>query len=328
MKIPFFIFASTLHSLKYYNANAFIPIPKTISNRQALSDSKSNTSEKSGDGSEVKHKIIFMRHGESTFNAQGRFIGWLDPPLSELGISEVKRAAEYLKQHNLNTEIDEIHVSYLKRSIKSGWLIAEELERCHIPVIADWRLNEQMYGALQGHYKREIALKHGIELTQKWRRSYETAPPAVKGASGYFPSERKYKLLGEDDIPEGWCGSALTESLKDTQARTWRLWRSVISPSVREGKTVLVCAHSNVIRAMLKRLDNIDNDTLQEDITMPRAIPLLYELNKDLVPVRREGNNGKLSGQYLADPKVVEEAFKMECKEVQLGLTKVPLLQI
>jgi 2,3-bisphosphoglycerate-dependent phosphoglycerate mutase len=161
------------------------------------------------------------------------------------------RAARSLLQHELG-EVDEIFVSYLKRSIKTGWLVADELGLPHIPVRSDWRLNEQMYGSLQGRYKKEVAAQYGLALTQHYRRSYEIAPPAVEGGTGYFPvNDAKYAALTEADIPDSWCGSAHTESLKDTQARAWRLWKEEIAPTLRSGKTVLVVAHGNVIRYSL-----------------------------------------------------------------------------
>ncbi|KAG5190075.1 histidine phosphatase superfamily [Tribonema minus] len=268
---------------------------------------------------EAKYRVIFMRHGESTYNAEGRFIGWADPPLSALGEEEARGAGQLLREYGLG-DVDEIFVSYLKRSIKTGWIVAEELGRSHIPVSSDWRLNEQMYGALEGLLKRDVAREHGLELTQKWRRSYDIAPPAVPGARGYFPAgDPKYADLTDDDAPESWCGSARTESLKDTQARAWRLWKERIAPRARAGRTCLVVAHGNVIRALLKRLDGVGAERLR-DVCIPRAVPLVYELDADMRPVRAAQAMGPLSARYLANPGQIAARMKLESNEAQLGL--------
>ncbi|KAG5177014.1 2,3-bisphosphoglycerate-dependent phosphoglycerate mutase [Tribonema minus] len=264
--------------------------------------------------------VLSLRHGESTYNAEGRFIGWADPPLTERGEEEARRAAHALREHGFADAIDDIFVSYLRRSIKSGWIIADELGCSHVPVNSDWRLNEQMYGMLQGRLKRDVAHEHGVDLTQKWRRSYDIAPPAVAGARGYFPAgDAKYAELTDDDAPESWCGSAQTESLKDTQARAWRLWKERIAPRARAGRTSLVVGHGNVIRAMLKRLDGIGNERLRE-VCIPRAVPLVYELDAEMRPVRSAYAFGALSGYFLANPKQIAAALKIESTEAQLGL--------
>eukprot|EP00611_Tribonema_gayanum_P031200 TRINITY_DN8929_c0_g1_i1.p1 TRINITY_DN8929_c0_g1~~TRINITY_DN8929_c0_g1_i1.p1 ORF type:complete len:289 (+),score=76.18 TRINITY_DN8929_c0_g1_i1:807-1673(+) len=182
------------------------------------------------------------------------------------------------------------------------------------------RAAPRRYGMLQGRLKRDVAHEHGVDLTQKWRRSYDIAPPAVPGARGYFPAgDRKYASLTDDDAPESWCGSAQTESLKDTQARAWRLWKERIAPRVRGRRTCLVVGHGNVIRAMLKRLDGIGNERLRE-VCIPRAVPLVYELDAEMRPVRSAYAFGALSGYFLANPKQIAAALKIESTEAQLGL--------
>eukprot|EP00752_Nemacystus_decipiens_P012533 g11101.t1 len=262
------------------------------------------------------HRVIFMRHGESEWNRDNRFLGWADIDLTEEGKREAKKAANILMDSGTN--VDEVFCSYLKRSIKSAWILAAEMDQAWMPIYCDWRLNEQMYGALTGLNKRKTAELYGEELTQRWRRSYETAPPAVPGGRGYFPvGDPKYAALTPDDIPDSWCGSPNTESLKDAQARAWMLWRERVVPSMRRGKTVLICAHGNVIRAMLKRLDCIPNDALKE-VSIPRAVPLVYDLDQDFEPIRScHVSVGPLRGYFLGDAEELHAALQRE--GMQLG---------
>eukprot|EP00903_Cladosiphon_okamuranus_P017500 g16119.t2 len=263
------------------------------------------------------HRVIFIRHGESEWNRDNRFLGWADIDLTENGKREAKKAANILLDSGI--DVDEVFCSYLKRSIKSAWILAAEMDQAWMPIHCDWRLNEQMYGALTGLNKRKTAERYGEELTQRWRRSYETAPPAVRGSRGYFPEgDPKYAALTQDDIPDSWCGSPNTESLKDAQTRAWMFWRERVVPSLRQGNTVLICAHGNIIRAMLKRLDYIPNDALKE-LSIPRAVPLVYDLDQDFEPIHinSQAAVGPLRGHFLGDAEELRAA--MEREGMQLG---------
>ncbi|CAM9359792.1 unnamed protein product [Choristocarpus tenellus] len=264
-----------------------------------------------------KYKVILMRHGESEWNRDNRFLGWADIGLTEEGEREAKQAAQTLLDFGI--DVDEMVCSYLKRSIKTGCIVADGLDKAWMPMHKDWRLNEQMYGALQGLNKRATAERFGVALTQKWRRSYDLAPPAVAGGHGYFPpDDAKYVHLTDDDIPNSWCGSANTESLKDAQTRVWAMWKEVIVPLARSGKVVLVCGHGNVIRALLKRLDSLPNGVLKQ-VSIPRATPLVYDLDKDMVPVPSPYSLGPLSGRFLGNPIALAKALQKESPQAQLG---------
>ncbi|CAM9689645.1 unnamed protein product [Chrysoparadoxa australica] len=289
-------------------------------NRQASSALRMSSP---SEPSESKYSVVFMRHGESQWNASNRFIGWGDCSLTERGEEEARKAARSLMDAGI--EIDEIFCSYLKRSIKTSWLIASEMDVAWIPVTPDWRLNEQMYGALQGLYKRETVLRYGVDTVQNWRRSYETAPPARKHETGYFPpDDPKYKHLTELDIPASWCGSAQTESLKDAQARSWEVWTKRILPRVREGKSILVVAHGNLIRALVKRLEQLPNDSIKS-VNIPRAVPLVYSLDESFRPVLSSTPSaiprGPLRGRYIGeDIAQIALAARAASTEAQLGL--------
>jgi 2,3-bisphosphoglycerate-dependent phosphoglycerate mutase len=265
-----------------------------------------------------EYQVIFMRHGESTWNRDNRFIGWNDEPcLTERGEEEALEAALTLKEFGV--EVDEIFCSYLKRAIKTSWLITEGLDKQYTPVTCDWRLNEQMYGWLQGRNKREMASTFGVELVHQWRRSYDRAPPAVPGGKGYFPpGDPRYLSLTDEDIPDSWCGSAQTESLKDAQTRAWAMWKQVLAPKIKSGKKILIVGHGNVIRAMLKRLDSLPTEFLMQ-LSIPRATPLIFDLDADLRPVPSPLSLGPLSGRFLGSPLQIAKKLREETTQAQLG---------
>jgi 2,3-bisphosphoglycerate-dependent phosphoglycerate mutase len=228
------------------------------------------------------HKIVLIRHGESQWNRENRFTGWRDVPLSDKGIGEAREAGKRLREGGF--QFDAAYTSYLKRAIKTLWIVMEELDSMWIPVTRDWRLNERHYGALTGLDKAETAAKHGEEQVLVWRRSYDIPPPAYKAGDKDNPSnDRRYAKLSDKERP-------LTESLKDTVARVVPYWESQIAPRVKSGERLIVAAHGNSLRALVKHLDKIADDKIVS-LNIPTGIPLVYELDANLKPIK---------SQYLA----------------------------
>ena len=218
-------------------------------------------------------KLVLIRHGESVWNLENRFTGWKDVDLSPKGMEEAKSAGKILKEMNL--VFDVAYTSYLKRAIKTLNIVLEEMDELYIPVYKSWRLNERHYGALQGLNKAETAKKYGDEQGHIWRRSFDVAPPSIDKNSEYYPkSDRRYADLADSDIPLG-------ESLKDTIARVLPYWHSDISKSLQEGKNVIVAAHGNSLRALIKYLLNISNEDIL-NLNLTTGKPLIFEMNKDL----------------------------------------------
>jgi 2,3-bisphosphoglycerate-dependent phosphoglycerate mutase len=235
-------------------------------------------------------QLVLLRHGESTWNRENRFTGWTDVDLSEKGIQEATDAGRILKKQNFEFEL--AFTSVLKRAIRTLWIVLDEMDLMWIHVENSWRLNERHYGALQGLNKAETAAKFGEEQVHIWRRSYDIRPPALdKNDERYPGKDPRYKSLSEGELP-------LTESLKDTVARFLPYWHQTIAPAVKSGKKVIVSAHGNSLRALVKYLDNVsDNDIV--GLNIPTGIPLIYELTDDLRPVKN---------YYLADPEEVRRA--------------------
>ena len=218
-------------------------------------------------------KLVLIRHGESEWNLENRFTGWKDVDLSPKGMEEAKSAGKILKEMNL--VFDVAYTSYLKRAIKTLNIVLEEMDELYIPVYKSWRLNERHYGALQGLNKAETAKKYGDEQVHIWRRSFDIAPPSIDKNSEYYPkSDRRYADLADSDIPLG-------ESLKDTIARVLPYWHSDISKSLQEGKNVIVAAHGNSLRALIKYLLNISNEDIL-NLNLTTGKPLIFEMDKDL----------------------------------------------
>jgi 2,3-bisphosphoglycerate-dependent phosphoglycerate mutase len=229
-------------------------------------------------------KLVLLRHGESTWNKENRFTGWTDVDLSERGREEAKVAGRLLKEGGY--VFDVAFTSVLKRAIRTLLIALDELDLLWIPVTKDWRLNERHYGALQGLNKAETAAKHGEQQIKIWRRSYDTPPPALTPDDPRYPShDPRYRGLAPSQLP-------LTESLKDTVDRFLPYWHEVIAPVVRSGKRVIIAAHGNSLRALVKYLDNMSEADIVE-LNIPTGIPLVYELNDDLTPIRH---------YYLGDP--------------------------
>ena len=218
-------------------------------------------------------KLVLIRHGESQWNLENRFTGWKDVDLSPKGMEEAKAAGKALKEMGL--VFDVAYTSYLKRAIKTLNFVLEEMDELYIPVNKSWRLNERHYGALQGLNKAETAKKYGDEQVHIWRRSFDIAPPSIDKTSEYYPkSDRRYADLADKDIPLG-------ESLKDTIARVLPYWHSDISKSLEEGKNVIVAAHGNSLRALIKYLLNISDEEIL-NLNLTTGKPLVFEINKDL----------------------------------------------
>ena len=238
------------------------------------------------------YKLVLLRHGESTWNKENRFTGWTDVDLSEKGLQEAREAAVTLKSSGYTFDI--AYTSVLKRAIRTLWLTLDGMDLMWIPVIRSWRLNERHYGALQGLNKAETAAKFGDEQVLVWRRSYDVPPPALESNDPRFPgADPRYKLLPKDQLP-------LTECLKDTVARVLPFWHETIAPSIKSGQKVLIAAHGNSIRAMVKYLDNIAEDKIV-GLNIPTGWPLVYELDGNLKPIKN---------YYLGDPEKVKEAIE------------------
>ncbi|MGF1868808.1 2,3-diphosphoglycerate-dependent phosphoglycerate mutase [Photobacterium indicum] len=222
-------------------------------------------------------KIVLLRHGQSQWNKENRFTGWTDVPLSEAGIEEANRAGKLLKENDFIFDI--AYTSVLKRAIVTLWLTLEELDLMWIPVERAWQLNERHYGALQGLNKAETAKKYGDEQVFIWRRSYNTRPLLLNKDNCYYSGrELKYKALSENDFPVG-------ESLKDNVDRVIPYWNENILPQLKEGKRILISAHGNSLRALIKYLDNISDEEITK-LEIPTGSPLVYELDKDLNPIK------------------------------------------
>jgi 2,3-bisphosphoglycerate-dependent phosphoglycerate mutase len=235
-------------------------------------------------------KLVLLRHGESIWNQENRFTGWTDVGLSERGIEEAVEASRILKGEGY--VFDVAYTSVLTRAIKTLWIVLEEMDLMWIPVHNSWRLNERHYGALQGLNKAETAERYGIEQTQIWRRSYDVPPPPLAADDPRSPrNDPRYADLKREEIP-------LTECLKDTVRRFLPYWRETIAPDVKAGRRVLIAAHGNSLRALVKYLDNISDQDIV-GLNIPTGIPLVYELDDDLAPIRN---------YYLGDPEAVKRA--------------------
>lgn len=237
------------------------------------------------------YKLVLVRHGESLWNKENRFTGWKDVDLSEKGKQEAIDAGKRLKAEGY--EFDKVYTSVLTRAIKTAWSIMAELDACYLPVTNSWKLNERHYGGLQGLNKAETAEAHGEEQVLVWRRSYNTPPPALEKTDDRYPgNDPRYKDLDESEIP-------LTECLADTVARVVPYYEEVIVPEIKAGKRLLVAAHGNSIRALVKYLDDMSEDAIMK-VNIPTATPLVYELDENLKPIKN---------YYLADEEALQAAM-------------------
>jgi len=236
------------------------------------------------------YKLVLIRHGESTWNLENRFTGWTDVDLTETGVAQAKQAGQLLKAEGY--EFDVAYTSVLKRAIHTLWHALDEMDRPWLPVVNSWRLNERHYGALQGLNKGETAKQYGDEQVLVWRRSYDTPPPALDANDPRGQRQDiRYGKLQADQIP-------LTECLKDTVARVLPFWNDAMAPAIKAGKRIVVAAHGNSIRALIKYLDNISDADIV-GLNIPNGIPLVYELDADLKPIR---------SYYLGDAEAAAKA--------------------
>jgi 2,3-bisphosphoglycerate-dependent phosphoglycerate mutase len=238
-------------------------------------------------------KIVLMRHGESQWNLENRFTGWVDVDLSAKGVEEANRAGALLRDEGY--DFDVAYTSLLTRAIRTLWITQEVLDRRWLPVIKHWRLNERHYGALQGLNKAETAKKYGDEQVHIWRRSYDTPPPPLDRHDSQHPAhDRRYADLLPEELPQ-------TECLKDTVARVVPYWQMEIAPRVRAGQRVIMAAHGNTLRALIKHLDHIGDDDIV-NLNIPTAVPLVYELTDDLRPIRNYylGNQADIAAAAAA----------------------------
>lgn len=236
------------------------------------------------------YKLVLVRHGQSTWNLENRFTGWTDVGLTEQGVAEAHEAGRLLREDGYTFDV--AYTSVLKRAIKTLWIVLEEMELEWIPVYRAWQLNERHYGALQGLNKAEMAVKFGEEQVHVWRRSYDVPPPALELTDERHPKfDPRYSSLKPEEVPA-------TESLKITLERVLPYWHSTLAPAIKSGQRVLVAAHGNSLRAMIKYLDNISDEEIP-GLNIPTGVPLVYELDKDLKPIEN---------YYLGDPETVAKA--------------------
>jgi 2,3-bisphosphoglycerate-dependent phosphoglycerate mutase len=236
----------------------------------------------------MMYKLVLLRHGESQWNLENRFTGWVDVDLSPKGLEEAKAAGQTLKEQGF--VFDAAFTSVLKRAIRTLWITLDQMDLMWIPVYHSWRLNERHYGALQGLNKAEMAQKYGERQVKIWRRSYDTQPPALDRNHPLYPgNDPRYVSLEPKEIP-------FTECLKDTVARFLPHWHDTIAPSIKSGKRVIIAAHGNSLRALVKYLDDISDQEITE-LNIPTGVPLLYELDADLKP---------LGHRYLGDEQAIK----------------------
>ncbi|MBW6471697.1 MAG: 2,3-diphosphoglycerate-dependent phosphoglycerate mutase [Anaerolineaceae bacterium] len=237
------------------------------------------------------YKLVLIRHGESEWNKLNLFTGWTDVDLTEKGIEEAKNGGKLLKAEGFTFDV--AYTSVLKRAIRTLWIVMDEMDLMWIPVIRNWRLNERHYGALQGLNKAETAAKYGDDQVKIWRRSYDTQPPALEISDSRFPGhDPRYANLTTNELP-------VTECLKDTVARFLPLWNDEIAPLVKEGKKVVIVAHGNSLRALVKHLDNVSEEDIIS-LNIPTGVPLVYELDENLKPIQH---------YYLGDPEAIKKAM-------------------
>lgn len=239
---------------------------------------------------ETLHKLVLLRHGESTWNKENLFTGWTDVGLSERGVAEAHEAGRTLLGEGYTFDV--AFTSLLKRAIKTLWIVLEQMDLMWIPVHRSWRLNERHYGALQGLNKAQTAAKYGDDQVKVWRRSYDVRPPELSLDDDRHPGkDPRYRTLRPEELPS-------TECLKDTIARALPYWDETIAPHVRAGERVVICAHGNSLRGLVQYLDNLSEKEVVE-LNIPTGIPLVYELDRVLKPVRHF---------YLGDPEAVRRA--------------------
>jgi len=246
-------------------------------------------------------QLVLLRHGESIWNQENRFTGWIDVGLSDKGVQEAIEAGRLLKEEGF--VFDVAYTSMLKRAIKTLWIALEGMDLMWLPIHHSWRLNERHYGALQGLNKAETVEKFGMEQVKIWRRSYSTPPPALTPDDPRYPgSDPRYTDLSPEELP-------LSECLEDVVARFLPYWQKVIAPAMQAGQRVLIAAHGNSLRALVKYLDKVSDQDIVS-LNIPTGIPLVYELNDDLTPIR---------SRYLGDPEAAKRAALAVANQLKGG---------
>jgi 2,3-bisphosphoglycerate-dependent phosphoglycerate mutase len=244
-------------------------------------------------------KIVLLRHGESVWNKENLFTGWVDVGLSKKGTEEAREAGRLLAREGYLFDV--AFTSVLKRAIKTLWLTLEEMDLMWVPVHHNWRLNERHYGALQGLNKAQTAERHGMKQVQIWRRSYDVPPPPLTPDDPHYPGhDPRYANVSSEELP-------LTECLKDVVARFLPYWHETIALAVREGRRVILAAHGNSLRALVKYLDKVSDEVIP-GVNIPTGIPLIYELEDDLKPIRH---------YYLGDPEAVQRAIQSVANQLK-----------
>jgi 2,3-bisphosphoglycerate-dependent phosphoglycerate mutase len=247
------------------------------------------------------HKLVLIRHGQSEWNLENRFTGWTDVDLTSQGVREAVDGARLLREEGFTFDV--AHTSLLKRAIRTLWLVQDELDLMWLPVFKTWRLNERHYGALQGLNKAETAQKYGDEQVFVWRRSFDTSPPELEADDERFPgNDPRYAGLTPEELPR--C-----ESLKLTIDRTMPYWFDAVAPQVRAGQKVLIVAHGNSLRGLVKFLDNMSDEAITK-LNIPTGLPLVYELNDDLTPIRH---------YYLGDQEAAAKAAEAVANQAKGG---------
>ncbi|MCB0422471.1 MAG: 2,3-diphosphoglycerate-dependent phosphoglycerate mutase [Bdellovibrionales bacterium] len=245
------------------------------------------------------HKLVLLRHGESTWNKENRFTGWMDVDITEKGRQEAENAAQLLKSEGF--QFDVAFTSVLRRAIKTLWINLEILDQMWIPVVRSWKLNERHYGGLQGLNKSETAEKYGNEQVFTWRRSYDIPPPPLEEDDERHPKkDPRYRDVSVTELPS-------TEALKQTLERVIPYWENEIAPQIKLGKKVLICAHGNSLRALIKYLDDVSDDEISQ-LNIPTAIPLVYELDENLKPIRH---------YYLGDSEAAQKAAEQVANQAR-----------
>jgi len=280
---------TSLNAFAFPRSNGFVGNSRALAPRVSSSSNHANAARTC---MEMKYTLVLVRHGESTWNAENKFTGWADCPLSEKGEGEALSGGKLIKEAGYTFDV--AYTSTLKRAIKTLWIVLEQLDLMYIPIVNTWRLNERHYGALQGLNKQETVDKHGKDQVLIWRRSFDIPPPELDEESEYYPgNDARYKDVAQEDIPK-------TESLKLTADRFMPDWENVLVPEIKSGKKILIAAHGNTLRALVKHLDNIPSDVIT-DLNIPTGVPLVYELDEDMKPIPSADAIAPLTGKYLGD---------------------------
>lgn len=292
-----FLLSLLLSSIAVSNAFMTSPSSRVVTPTRTfgrgLQQQKTSRREARGSSSLcMKYTLVLVRHGESTWNKENLFTGWADCPLSEKGVVEATAGGDLLKEGGF--DFDVAYTSTLKRAIKTLWIILEQMDLMYIPIVNTWRLNERHYGALQGLNKQETVDKYGKDQVLIWRRSYDIPPPDLDESSEHYPgNDPRYTNVPKEDLP-------FAESLKLTEARFMVDWHNTLVPEIKSGKKILIAAHGNTLRALVKHLDNISEDDIT-GLNIPTGVPLVYELDEDMKPIASADAIAPLQGKYLGN---------------------------